>query len=62
MLVSAIRPTARRNCRASGWALHRSSTASDGTVVCPSCSQTVAAQRDDRLGDRVRVVEDHRLT
>jgi hypothetical protein len=42
--------------------LHRSCTASDGTVVCPSCSQTVPTRRDDRLGARVRVVEGHHRT
>jgi uncharacterized Zn finger protein (UPF0148 family) len=62
MLVATLRRTGRDDCPASGWELHHSSTASDGTVVCPSCSQTVPTTRHDRLGDRVRVVNGHHRT
>jgi hypothetical protein len=59
MLVAPLRPTALRNCPASGWELHRSCAAGDGTVVCPSCSQRVATEQDSRLGARVRVIKGH---
>ncbi len=62
MLVAPLRAIARRTCPASGWELHRSCTATDGTVVCPSCAHTVPTRRDHRLGDQVRVVRGHHLT
>ncbi len=58
--LSAGRSNGRSSsCVASGWGLRRSCARSNGTVVCPVCTQLVVTRQDQKLGDGIRLIADH---